>query len=60
MGTLHGPRGVCDSPTWDMGLLLKGSVTVPGLILGLVGDEGVGVPQKTERCLWVHLEIWHY
>ena len=45
MGTTHGPRGGSESPTWDMGLLLKGSVTVPSLILGLVGYEGVGVPQ---------------
>ena len=47
MGTLHGPRGGCDSPTWDMGLLLKRSVTrVPGLILGLVGAEVVGCPNR--------------
>ena len=54
--TLHGPRGDCDSPTLDMGLLVKGSVTVLGLIPGSVGDEGLGVPQWSDRgFVVVHL-----
>ena len=61
MGTLHGPRGDCDSPTWDMGLLVKGSLAVPGLIPGSVGDEGMGVPLWSERgFVVVNLEIWYY
>ena len=44
MGTHHGPRRGCNSPTWDMGLLVKRSVTVPGLIPGWVGDEEGGCP----------------
>ena len=39
MGTLHGPRRDC---AWDMGLLVKGSVTVPVLYRGRWGIRGWG------------------
>ena len=54
-GRSYRPRRGCDSPTWDMGLLVKGPVTALGLIQGWVRD-GNGL----RGVFVVHLDMWHY